>query len=237
MELSLDTIQRFTQPLMDEGGDWANDYGEPGYHFPYGATTPIIVLGDFWCRCGKNPDAGKPRHFGYGRRDEPVRLVEGKDLHSYENHHPRVWAQMESQGVQFEWSDEWMVDYENGAKAYRTQADSYSWQPSVQFTDDGEYLTPDSDIEDWIEWAVNDPRKCLMDQYHWAIEEAGYTERECGFASGWFEGMNDDPVKITEAIRREHDDIDILFVLSETSQFYVRFCVFTRSTEEENDDD
>jgi hypothetical protein len=235
MQLSYDTIQRIVQPILDEGGDWANEYGEPGYSFRHGAETPLIILGDFWCRCGKNPKAGQPKSWTYQREGEPVQLIEGKDLHAYEEHLPRVWAQMEAQGVEFEWHDEWMVDHDNDAKAYRTEADSYSWESQVRMTDNGDWLTPDSDIEDWIADSVNDPHRCLTSHYAHAVEEAGFEERECGFASGWYEGQNDDPVKITEAIRREHDDIDILFVLSGVGQFDVHFCVYTRSTNHEEE--
>src|SRR5690554_2608429 len=54
---------------------------------------------------------------------------------------------------ELEWLDEWIIDYDY-SKAYRISPDSYNWQQQVRITDCGELITPDSDIEDWIEYCV-----------------------------------------------------------------------------------
>jgi hypothetical protein len=210
--------------------DYADDYGEPGYSTPYGAETPMVLIGDWWCRCGANPAAGKPKGYGY----EPGAVVKPTDLHDVMSHHPRLWAKMEEQGVQFEWHDEWWID-SNASKAYRTQADSYSWQSSIQWNEDiCDYLTPDDDFADWLEWALNNPGRCLMRHYDRDVKDAGFVKWEPtdphDYYNGWHDGMEDDPREIIKTLPDGHDYV---FVLDETSQFYVGFSCWTRPTEED----
>lgn len=207
--------------------DYCDEYGEPGYS----ADGPII-LGDLWCRS---------KTCSYVKNNPDEVYADGTPkLHSVEYHYPRLFAQMEEQGIVFEWHDEWVVSHESSpSKCYRTTGDSYQWQSSILWTD-GDFLTPDDDIEYWIEEVVNDPRRCLP-RHVWSneqIEELGFVEHECGFQNGWFEGMNDDPVKISEELRsREGKDIDILFKLSYVSQFDLGFCVFIRKPQQEEEND
>lgn len=229
MQLSYDTIRKVIEPILEYGGgDYCDEYGEPGYSFPHGAETPMFVSGNWWCRCGKNPHAGGRKTWGDGE-------IQPTDLHSHSDHRPRLWAQMESQGVQFEWNDEWWVDFET-SKAYRTQADSYSWQPSIQWNEDiDDYMTPDHDADVWIEWALNDTSRCLMARFR-----SGFTQWEPNdphrYHNGWHEGMTDDPVKVRAEIDRWSDSQeDVVFLLDETSQFYVGFSAWTRPTTEDDD--
>jgi hypothetical protein len=90
MILSDDTISHFLSERHDEWQS-CSEYGEPGYQ---DSRTTLVVLGDYWCRCPKfQPDDPRP-------------------LHGLSDHHPRFWRQLEDQGVQFEWYDEWTIDYE-----------------------------------------------------------------------------------------------------------------------------
>lgn len=52
---------------------------------------------------------------------------------------------------EIEWSDEWLVV--DGA-ALRTEPDNYHWKPSYRVTREGEVLTLESDVEDWIHEAA-----------------------------------------------------------------------------------
>jgi hypothetical protein len=145
-QAAMDQLQRFIEIHM---WDYCHKYGEPGYRLE--GDQQVIVFGDYWCRCKQNPHIGQPGR--YGRRDE---LVKPDDLHSYDAHFPLLWARWE-EIASFEWDDEWQIDYECD-KAYRTSGDSYSWQPSIIWNDDtGDYMTPDDDIETWIEWATAEP--------------------------------------------------------------------------------
>lgn len=205
--------------------DYADEYGEPGYS----AEGPII-LGDLWCRAGKY--GSKPCSYAEENPDKRYRNGEVM-LHSVEYHYPRLFEAMAEQGIEFEWHDEWIVSYESSpSKAYRTQADSYSWQSSILWTD-GDFLTPDDDIQLWVDEVVNNPHKCLP-KHIWSDEdlaEIGFEEHECGFRNGWY-GREDNPEQISEKIRKFEGEVDILFKLSYVAQFDMGFCVFVRKNEE-----
>ena len=239
MTFSRETLHRvFVERYAEElGWEIADEFGEPGYN----SDGPIVV-GTGRCRCGRNPLAGKPKPYG-------TDLVYSEtEPHWIEDHHPlayRAWD-YDDGGV---WPhDEWMVDYDHGpAKAYRTQPDSYSWTPSVIYDDNGGYLTPDDDIETWIDWAHNDDRRCLLSDVYGAsdLEEVGFTKwdpdhegswRGGQYETGWHEGQNDSPAAITEQIRHAHgDDVDIVFVIDEQSQFYVVWSAYIRPTNYESE--
>jgi hypothetical protein len=209
--------------LSDEGivTDWADTYGEPGYH-----SEGPIMLGDWWCRCNDNPD------------DPPSAdwLDTGKrPLHDVMHRFPEVAAVLEAAGAEAVWYDEWMVDYET-SKAYRTQPDSYSWQPSVIYTEDGEPMTPDTDIEEWIEWAADNHRHALPDTIvsDGDLVGAGFVEyNRDRYESGWY-GTEDDPEKIAEEVRKWHGPCTVVFKLSGVEQFRVTFDVWYRPEEEDD---
>ena len=209
-------------PMVERHGwDVAYEYGEPGYG---GIARPerLVVLGNYWCRCGTPAE-----------------------LHTYDSHHPLAWQALEDSGIAFEWSDEWMVDYDSG-KAYRTKADSYSWQPSV--VRDWEYddwLTPDTPIAEWIEWAANDPERCLLSNLHGPgdLYDQGFREWKGadhygrGYESGWHPGQTDDPKQVLAEVKMyfEPHHVDVVFCITENSQFYTRWAAFYRLTERSGD--
>ena len=212
MELSYDTVSSILERWTDEGivHDRAADYGEPGYSHG-GGETPIVVLGNYWCRCGA-PD----------------------ELHDHATHHPRLWDQLEGQGVSFEWHDEWVVDHD-ADKAYRTSPDSYMWQPSTVCDDNGELLTPDDDIEAWVDWANGEPSRCLPSVVWDAgdLMGAGFAQHNGKYEAGWHPGQDDDPRKVLATIRREHgDDVDVVFLLDSTGQFDATFSAWVREEAE-----
>jgi hypothetical protein len=230
MDLSTDTVHDIVHRLWEAGvvTDYAHEYGEPGYDFTVRADTetPIFLIGDWWCRCGHNPHTGRPKGYPYGTGE----LVEPGDLHDVMSHHPRLWAQLEAQGVETAFYDEWMVD-SYGDKAYRTQPDSYGWQPSVIVDDTGEWLTPDSDIEEWIAWATQSPNRCLFRSHVNQLVDAGFEpwpDEDTWYESGWHPGQTDDPATITEQIRAGYPDHDIVFAVTDTGQFDIRFRAFIR---------
>jgi hypothetical protein len=220
MKISYESIREMLE--IDSGNvvsDWCSEYGEPGYSTPIGAETPLVMLGNWWCQCGKvlRPD-GTP------------------DLHGHDYHHPRLWAQLEAQGVECVWYDEWVVDYEND-KCYRVSGDSYGWQPVTRYTEGGDLITPDDDIETWIEDIQNG--QGVLPSRVWSsgdLIEAGFTLWEDRLESGLHPGMDADPAVVTAAIREVHgDSVDIVFALTENSQFYSVFAAYVRPVKEDDD--
>lgn len=178
----------------------ASEYGEPGY----GDGMPII--GYFW-----------------------VKDEQGK-LRSFFDKYPRILRQLEEQGYELEWYDEWNVD-DNG-KAWRCQPDSYTWMPSTVWWED-ELLTPDDDLSLWLAWAVNTPNVCINDRQVHNIEQklegAGWTRQpQTGeYANGWHPGQTDDPKKI-DADLRAQGATDVVFVLTGVGQFDLHFVAYYR---------
>jgi len=227
VKLSTKTIGAIIERWHEEGivTDYASEYGEPGYGDD---DTTCVVLGDYWCSKNKGcdffPQGGTPDN----------------NLHGIEVHHPLLWAQLEAQGVEFEWYDEWTIDHE-ADKAYRTSADSYSWTPSFVWTESGDMLTVDTDLDTWIEWAIEDPTKRpLLPRLHTeeVILNAGFTKHNGRFESGWYEGQNDNPAKVLEELREQHgEDIEALFRLDSTGQFDVGWSAYWRVPKGEEEEE
>jgi len=216
----------YLEAVLPEMTDYAGTYGEPGYSLDETAATPLIVLGSYWCRCG-DPKFGEPYRDG------------SASLHGIEAHYPRTFARLEEQGVELHWYDEWTVDHDNDGKAYRTTSDSYFWKPSLLVTDSGDYLTPDDDLDSWLEYMMNEPQRCIPGHiYNGAdLEAAGFVKYNGQFESGWHPGQDADPEAITAEIHKWHGpDVDIVFLLDETSQFYIEFSAYHRARKEDDED-
>lgn len=220
MDIGHNTINALLERMQDHGADYVTSYGEPGY---WSSGTTGVLLGYYWCRCENGPESDDER----------------SKLHSLDYHYPRLFAALEEQGIACEWSDEWYADHENG-KAYRTTADSYGWQSSIMWTDHGEILTPDDDLDAWCEVVANDAGRCLP-RVVWSrtdLAAAGWTEYAGQLESGWHPGMDADPAAVMEEIREEiGDDVDVVFLLDDTSQFYVTFSAWTRDSNYDPDTD
>lgn len=133
MRISRDTIVKVLDKAFSDQKfhgmtvtDYALDYGEPGYSITTtcddGDETPVIVLGSWWVNGGDH----------------------------FERRWPRLNAQLEAQGVELVWHDEWTVDGD-ASKAYRTQPDSMWWRPSYVYNEHSDMLTPDTDRADLLE--------------------------------------------------------------------------------------
>lgn len=196
MELTIKTAPKLIVALQERYPDYITDYAS---------------------------EYGEPGYMFPLNAEHPVILLGNWN---YMERHQRVINALERAGVQFEWSDEWMVDHENSA-AYRTQPDSYSWQPSYVTTDDGEYLFPDSGIEAWLEWATEEPEtRCIPRRIipKDKLTAIGFVQHGDVFEHGWHPGQDADPKVIVKNVRDEMgEDGDIVFWLTEVSQFYIRF--------------
>lgn len=144
----------------------------------------------------------------------------------------RIYAYLEEAGYSLEWSDEWTIDYANN-KAYRHSPDSYGWIQQFVYTEDGELLTPDDSIDEWLEeFQMTDkahPHRALPD---WITEEdlteRGYSKIGDDYESGFHPGQTDDPRKIAERAF-ESGARSVVFRVKENSQFYVVFQGYSKS--------
>lgn len=138
---------------------------------------------------------------------------------------------LESQGYELEWEDEWIVDSDNGSKAYRVSPDSHGWEPRVR-AGDGFYLTPDSDPQEWIDDSLNEKSRPLpswFDDSELVTRSFGLLEgrdKEVGFHPG----QNETPDKFMPALRAE--GYDVILQVTDRGQFDVSYRIWTRKEAE-----
>jgi hypothetical protein len=166
-------------------------------------------------------------------------LEEGKEAILFSNWNPYDkypnFMELLEATYDLEWSDEWIISYEHG-KAYRTSPDSYSWQKSFMFTESGEILTPDDDVEYWIEECKLDyipkftnPRALPSFIEGEQIEAEGFELINDDLQSGWYDRV-DDPRQILEECLKEYggEYDEIVFSLNGVGQFAVDFSAYGR---------
>jgi len=223
MRLSESTIDRICRRF---GWAWCGKYGERGYGSYSGEGTTRVVLGYYWLHPGDD---------GWHEK-----LRDPNSTHQLEGmgkRWPMLFAQLEEQGVELEWADEWEIDREH-SKAYRKTGDSYGWTRSFVWDDYGNMLTPDSDIDEWMGWAINSYDRCLADSMvgdvNAKLTAAGYERwNDDPLENGWHPGQDDTPQEAARRIRIEHPNADVIFTLDEASQFYSRFSAWYRNDTEE----
>ncbi len=241
MELSQETIRKICDRFE---WDWCNEYGERGYG---NHRTTMVVLGDYWLR----PNAPKydPRRGLWRAGLDPSYDAGQREfggLASIDKRFPRIFQQLEDQGVELAWRDEWIIDYEH-SKCYRTTGDNYGWTPSYVMSEYGDMLTPDSDFDDWLDWARNDLDNALCDSMlgdnvDRMLDERGYTRRPPDgdrFENGWYPGQNDTPKAVVEALEADLGyagvDFEYVFVIDAVGQFDIHFAIWWKELKENED--
>lgn len=217
------SILEFLDAVLPEGvHDFADQYGEPGYGNSR-TETRLIIMATYWCRCDKFVEEDGTYNDGSTK------------LHSIDRHYPNAFRRLEHIGVELEWYDEWIVTHDGYSKAWRTTADSYSWQPSYVITEDGEVITIDDDVEEWIAYAANNSSLAIPATVATGADliGLGFEEFNGTFENGWHPGQDDNPADILVQIDDLYGpDVDVVFCITETSQFYLKFEAYYRSTEE-----
>lgn len=134
---------------------------------------------------------------------------------------------LEKQGFEMEWEDEWYIDSgRTPSKAYRTQANYHGWESRVMLID-GDVLTPDDDLEEWIEHCQNKASKSLPSWWPQEdITKLGWVRTSEQFEAGLHPGQNDDPRAIARRIREAGDSF--LFQVTDKGQFDVNFTVYLK---------
>lgn len=156
----------------------------------------------------------------------------------------RLAAALERVGVSLEWLDNGSTCHECG-QWVQTEPDSYSWEPNYILTDSGWFACGACAREDAAELLAlftNDADKAITEALLGDVDPEDYGFRRHpddhtpDYANGWHEGQDDNPHAIAERIRAEHgDDVDVLFIITEVSQFYLRFAAYWRDADHAED--
>lgn len=177
---------------------------------------------------------------GYGRTSDAVivfgdwndkRNAEGKSA----TLPSRLARVLEAAGAEIEWLDEW-TQCQGCYRAVRTEPDSYSWKPSYAWVNECEIYCADclrEDPESLVEEYVNEPTKALTFLDGSDLEALGFEQENGDYENGWHEGMNDDPTAIMARIHKFNPDAEVVFILKESSQFYITFTAYVRTPAED----
>lgn len=157
------------------------------------------------------------------------RCDEVPDLHSQEAHYPDLADH------DLLWDDEWVTV---GDKCYRTQPDSYGWQPTAILLPDGcEYVVPaEEGLPAMIEAldAIGNPRTALFARWFSPADltDDGWTvyapDDPHTYETGWHPHQTDDPAQVLDLIRHSLPDHETVFYISGTGQFDLRWQAWTR---------
>lgn len=190
------------------------------------ADTITKVL-DFFEHADHRLEFGYADKYGEPGYSDPEALV----LFGNWNYTDREFGDvLEGLGFEAEWCDEWVSVND---KAYRIQPDSYGWVSQIHCTEGGEYLTPDSDLSEWLEEMQDNPRMALPE---WVtremLEEAGWQRVEERYENGFHPGQDDDPKKIYDKLIKQPDVHHVVFRISDKGQFDIKFEAYTKGESE-----
>lgn len=194
---------------------FASDYAEPGYSKQ--DTGPIA----------------------FGNWNDKTEYVDRNRV-VLDNRPGRIAAVLERCGYTLEWYDEW-AECSHCHKAFRTEADSYSWIMYGWF-DESDYLCGDCVqehfVEEFLEACVkNEMTNTLLPAE--ILKENGFVlHNDYPYANGWHPGQDDDPNKIRAALEERGYDVvvDLINEGAHNSQFYVKFVVWVRPITSEEDE-
>lgn len=199
--------------------DIADSYTEPGYRLS--EDDGIVVFGNW------------NNHTVY---DPETRTHVDRTGTKADTLPERLGNLLDSIGADIEWCDEWTTCVECYG-ALRTHGDSYSWKLSGVWCDGEGYACTTCALKDLASYLadyIDNPNNALT----WAdgtdLEAIGFVQWEADdahvYENGWHEGMNDDPKAIFAAIKETDGGSSVVFVISEVSQFYIRFTAYTRDS-------
>lgn len=142
----------------------------------------------------------------------------------------RVADALSALGAKIVWQDEY-VGCSNCYRAIRIAPTHYGWTPGYIWDDYGPICLEciSSDLEPYIGPFLNDPRRALP---------AGIDPESVGFVmwepddpktyeTGWHAGQDDDPAAVLAEIREQTDD-DVIFQISGSGQFDIRWHAYVR---------
>ncbi|RLF26234.1 MAG: hypothetical protein DRN14_07165, partial [Thermoplasmata archaeon] len=130
-----------------------------------------------------------------------------------------------SNGYVIEWSDEWVQDYEDD-KLYRSSPDSWSWEPSFFFSDEGVHGIEGNE-ELYISTMIGEPHKLLSAEID--PGKYGFVDLEgvC-HETGWY-GKIEDPADIFDFFEDEYSEMVVQ--TCSRGQFSINWKVWGRNTD------
>ena len=137
-----------------------------------------------------------------------------------------IYDIIEDNGFDMEWSDEWILDY-NEDKLYRTQSGDYGWEPSFFYDDCEVYGIADNE-EMYIASMVNHPNKLLSANVN--LEKHGFVDlEEICRETGWY-GKVEDPEEVFNKFRDEYSEMVVQ--TCSIGQFSINWRVWGRNTDD-----
>jgi hypothetical protein len=162
---------------------------------------------------------------------DPVKGVLFANWNGFPTDFDRV---LESAGYAIEWEDEWTECCDCG-KAVRTSPDCYQWQPYYVFMNECEIVCLNClDWPEYLESIEDDSDKAVVAECNPALYGYERLSDENEFENGFHPGQTDSPAKILAALHATGRH-RIVFRLSDSSQFYVRFETWQRIEDEDTD--
>ena len=208
----LKRVARVAEPYVD--GTLITDYGIGNRE--YGNELEVWILGNW-----------NPKRFP--RDGDP-------ELTREENLGPRLAEALEYLGAEIHWLDEWMQCHEC-AQIFRTSPNSYFWMMSGVITEHGDVwcsVCALEDLEELLEPYLNDPNRAV---FSWITSEhltgLGFSLVSDRNETGWHAGMDADPRQVFDRERENYSEL--LFRISEVSQFYSTWEVWSRDPESEEE--
>lgn len=140
---------------------------------------------------------------------------------------------LERAGYAIEWEDEWTT-CEDCGKAVRTFADGYDWTHYYVLIDECSIVC--LDCVDWPQYlrSIEDTADVACMPYCNPAEH-GYVLISGKYETGFHPGQNDSPNKLLAELQAQGKE-HIIFRISETSQFYSTWEVWTRSADDEQEE-
>lgn len=139
----------------------------------------------------------------------------------------------------FVFSDEYTTCTDCDA-VIRTSPDSYHWQPDFYvgdgfiacnacFNDTQDYQ------EEYLKEKINNPKNAINGLISESqLEELGFEKlNDDSYENGWHRGQDDDPTEIYNKLSNRYQEI--VFLIDDVSQFYLRFSVWVRGEENEEE--
>lgn len=125
----------------------------------------------------------------------------------------------------YEWSDEWVVDY-GTMLCYRSSGNRWGWEQQWRYTENFEMITPDSEDKEWIECLRNNHKDAMPSFLNIDLEKHGYKCMDNDLEHGWYNRV-DDPKEIMDKLHNEGKE-SIIFKLNSVSQYATRFSVYAK---------